>query len=135
MELEASSNSPKPVCRVLVVEDSEDNRVLIEHFLTRAGIQVDLAENGREGVAKATSRNYDLVVMDIQMPILDGHQATRELRLRGYKMPIVALTAHAFQEDRERAMANGFTEYLTKPINRATFLEVIVARLNLSIAH
>jgi CheY-like chemotaxis protein len=129
MELKSSVSSAKSIWRVLVVEDSEDNRILIEHFLTNAGIQVDLAENGEEGIAKATAEDYDLVVMDIQMPVLDGHQATRELRHRGYAKPIVALTAHAFKEDRDRAMANGFTEYLTKPINRAAFLKVIGARL------
>lgn len=115
--------------RVLVVEDSEDNQILIERFLTTAGLVVDLASNGEEGVQKASAENYDLVVMDIQMPGLDGHDATRELRRRGYQKPIVALTAHAFAEDRDRAFASGFNDYLTKPISRSSLLRAIELRL------
>lgn len=111
--------------RVLVVEDSEDNQVLISRFLSAAGVNVELACDGREGIEKALSQNFDLVVMDIQMPGIDGHEAARILRASGYTKPIIALTAHAFKEDREKAFASGFNEYLTKPINRSVLLRTL----------
>jgi signal transduction histidine kinase len=115
--------------KVLVVEDSEDNQILISRFLSAAGVLVDLARDGQDGIAKATSHDYDLVVMDIQMPGMDGHEAARILRSGGYAKPIIALTAHAFKEDRERALANGFSEYLTKPINRSVLLRTLDQKL------
>ncbi|MGE3681391.1 MAG: ATP-binding protein [Bdellovibrionales bacterium] len=116
--------------RILVVEDSEDNQLLIQRYLTAVGVQVELASNGAEGVEKASSQGYDLVVMDIQMPGMDGHQAARILRQSGFSKPIVALTAHAFKEDRDRALASGFDEYLTKPINRLSLLKTLDQQLS-----
>ena len=115
--------------RVLVVEDSEDNRFLISRYLTLAGVSVDLASNGLEGLEKASAARYDLIILDIQMPELDGHQTVRRLRASGCRLPIVALTAHAFKDERERALANGFNEYLTKPINRGLLLKTLGQRL------
>ncbi len=116
--------------RVLVVEDSEDNQVLISRYLAAAGLNVELARDGREGIEKARSQDFDLVVMDIQMPGMDGHEAARTLRAGGFQKPIIALTAHAFKEDRERAFANGFSEYLTKPINRSTLLRTLDQKIS-----
>lgn len=112
------------VC-VLLVEDSADNQVLFGRYLKSAGAKVALADNGQEGIEKALSDRFDLVLMDIQMPIKNGHQATSELRQRGYKQPIVALTAHAMKEERDLAMSEGFSDYLTKPLSRQTLVETI----------
>lgn len=111
--------------RILVVEDSEDNQLLIASYLSAAGVSVDLAKDGFEGIEKAKRQDYDLVVMDIQMPGMDGHEAARNLRSSGFTKPIIALTAHAFKEDREKAIACGFSDYLTKPINRIVLLRTL----------
>ena len=110
---------------VLLVEDSVDNQVLFTHYLRNMGVKVDLASDGFEGVQKAQSFAYDAILMDVQMPNLDGYDATKILRTGGLKTPIVALTAHAFKEERERALLLGFSEYLTKPLNPA----ILVATL------
>jgi len=121
--------------KVLVIEDSEDNQMLISRYLTAVGIQVEVASNGFEGIEKAESANYDLLVLDIQMPGMDGHQVARTLREKGFAQPIIALTAHAFKEDRERAFRSGFNEYLTKPINRVVLLKTLGHRLGSPALH
>ena len=121
--------------RVLLVEDSEDNQVLIARFLGAAGMHVEVAGNGREGIDKAQSGQYDLIVMDIQMPGVDGHEAARTLRRFGYDKPIIALTAHALKEDKERAYANGFSEYLTKPIDPSVLIQTLEERLSVAELH
>ena len=117
-------------CSVLLAEDSVDNQVLIMNHLTRAGIEVTLAENGHVAVEKALGalrdgRPFDLVLMDMQMPELDGYAATGELRRRGITAPIVALTANAVVGERTRCLDAGCTDYLTKPIDRRTLVEAI----------
>lgn len=111
---------------ILLVEDSIDNQILFSRYLKSAGAQVSQANNGEEGINKALNENHDLILMDIQMPIKNGHEATAELRQRGYKKPIIALTAHAFKEERDRAMTGGFSEYLTKPLKRQTLIDTIL---------
>jgi len=108
--------------KVLVVEDAPENQTLLNHFLSIAGAEVQFADNGREGVDKALAGDYDLILMDIQMPVLDGYQATRELRKKDYNKPILALTAHALKEERERCLAAGCNDHLTKPVNRDELL-------------
>ncbi len=111
--------------KILAVDDSADNRDLIRAFLRPSGALVAFAENGYEGVELALQGDFDLVLMDIQMPELDGHAATRKLRNSGYRKPIIALTAHAFKEDRHLAFASGFDDHLTKPIERSSLYNAI----------
>lgn len=108
---------------VLVVEDSFENQILVSHFLKKAGAEVALADNGQIGVDKALAGSFDLVLMDIQMPVLDGYQAARLLRSHGYKKPILALTAHALKEERDKCIAAGCNDHLTKPVNREELLK------------
>ncbi len=131
----ASSNNRR-TARVLVVEDGEDNRHLIEHYLTRAGHSVVFASNGREAI-EITERDpkLDLIIMDMQMPVLDGYVATPELRTRGCALPIIALTAHAMEHDRQRCLDCGCDEYLSKPIDRAALLRTIDKLLDRSTRH
>lgn len=116
--------------RILVVEDSEDNQLLIKNVLADSGAVVELAKNGQDGVQMALQNTYDVVVMDIQMPIMDGLQATTHLRQQGYAKPILALTANAMSSDREKYAVAGFDEYLMKPINFADLLEKVVRYSN-----
>ncbi len=116
--------------KVLVVEDSEDNQLLVKLFLSRQGmIDVDFANNGQEGVDAALSGDYDFILMDMQMPVKDGYQATQELRDRGYDRPIIALTAHAMKEDRERCLRAGCSDYLTKPLESKALYATLTRHL------
>lgn len=108
--------------RILLVEDSKDNQILISHYLRPEGASVDCADNGFTGVTMAMERPYDVVLMDMQMPVCSGIEATSQLRARGYRGPIVALTALAMEHERQRALASGCNEYLTKPINKQSLL-------------
>ncbi len=111
--------------RVLLAEDVAENQFLISRFLEMAGASVDVVANGLEAVHSARSRRYDVILMDIQMPDLDGYEATLRLRDAGYAMPIIALTAHALHEERERSLRSGFDDHLTKPVDRLALLESV----------
>ncbi len=113
--------------RMLVVEDVELNQRLLGAILRRAGVVVELADDGRMGLelalaAERRGEPFDLVLMDMQMPVMDGYEAARALRDAGFTRPIVALTAHAMSTDRERCLAAGCTDYETKPIQRERLL-------------
>src|SRR5690606_12090114 len=110
---------------ILLAEDSPENVLLVRHFLKHDGINIDAASNGFEALSLAKSKAYNLVLMDLQMPELDGLEATRRLRADGFTAPIIALTAHAFKEDRDRSFEAGCSDYLTKPINRQNLLAAI----------
>lgn len=101
--------------KILLVEDSQDNQFVITRILQRQGAEVEVAQNGREGVDKAMEGNFDLILMDIQMPVMDGVAATKILRQEGYKRPIFALTAHTQPHLKTLSTEAGFDNYLNKP--------------------
>jgi len=110
--------------RILLADDSEENRFLIRGYLKDSGSIIDEVENGARAVEQFKQCTYDVVLMDAEMPVLDGYAATREIRGLG-STPILLLTAHAFREARDRAFAAGCTEHLTKPIKKATLVDAI----------
>jgi len=125
------SNQAAPrAVRVLLVEDSPDNQFLFRAFIKKLPCQMDLAENGAIGVEKFQAGHYDLVLMDMQMPVMDGYTAMRTIRQWEKEQdrkptPIVALTANSMQEMAEKSLAGGCNAYVTKPISRDHFLGII----------
>ena len=116
--------------RILLVEDNHDNQNLATRILQKAGYRVDVAGNGIEAVAAARESEYDLILMDVQMPEMDGFAATREIRIleqqRGAKrVPIIALTAHALEGYRQKCLAHDMDDYLTKPLKKKKLLETL----------
>ncbi|MBI5167981.1 MAG: response regulator [Candidatus Eisenbacteria bacterium] len=118
-----------PGLRALLVEDNAVNRKVAVRLLEKRGIEVVQAEDGRIGVEKWSEGTFDIVLMDVQMPEMDGFQATAEIRrlesLQGRRTPIVAMTAHAMSGDRERCLAAGMDDYVTKPVRAESLYEVI----------
>jgi CheY-like chemotaxis protein/HPt (histidine-containing phosphotransfer) domain-containing protein len=110
---------------VLLIEDSPINRRFISLALSKADIRVTTAENGQIGVETATSGDYDAILMDMQMPVMDGYQATARLRQLDLRIPIIALTGHAAQADREKCERAGCTDHLTKPVDTKELLETL----------
>ncbi len=111
--------------RVLLVEDSPDNTYLVSQLLKPTGAIITTACDGREGADKALAETFDVILMDVQMPRLDGYGATTELRDKGVQIPIIALTANALNGDRDFAMQSGFSAYVTKPIDIPTLIRTI----------
>lgn len=121
----------KPL-RILLVEDSEDNQRLIQSYLKHHPFRIDIAGNGQEALQRYQEAKYDLVLMDVQMPVMDGYTATRAIRswerVSGRsETPILALTANALQDDMAKSEAAGCTAHLTKPIRKAALLEALSA--------
>lgn len=116
--------------RILLVEDGPDNQRLFAFLLKKAGAEVTVADNGAVGLGAALAaagegRPFDLVLMDMEMPVMDGYEATRRLRAADYEGPILALTAHAMERERQKAIEAGCNDFVTKPIQRRAFIQVL----------
>lgn len=114
---------------ILIVEDNELNMEITQIVLRKAGLVVDTAENGREAVAKAQAKRYDMILMDIQMPVMNGYEATRAIRQLADKrlasVPIIAMTANAFQEDKAKALSEGMDGHVAKPLKIEVLLQAM----------
>jgi len=129
-EMSAGKGRPLRNSRILVVEDMAVNQAIMATLLRDAGAQVAIADNGAMGVQKVMQDMdngllFDVVLMDMQMPVMDGYEATTFLRKHGYQRPIVAVTAHALTGDREKTLEAGCDDYIAKPIDNKTLIEII----------
>jgi len=120
---------------ILLAEDGPDNQKLLSRFCVLAGAKVEVAENGalaldRALAARAAGQPFDLILMDMQMPVMDGYEATQRLRREGIRQPIVAITAHAMPGERERCIAAGCDEFLAKPIPRSSLINTLARILS-----
>lgn len=111
--------------KILVVDDLPDNLALINLFLRATRVQLRFAENGEEAVRQTDQEEFDLILMDVQMPGLDGHGATKAMREKGYRKPIIALTAHAMNSEHEKCIKAGCTDVLSKPVTREALIRTI----------
>jgi two-component system, cell cycle response regulator DivK len=117
--------------RVLIIEDNEQNLYLLRFILERHGYDVEAALDGREGIDKAMRVRPDLILLDVQLPVMDGYAVARHLRTNPdlARTPIVAVTSYAMMGDREKALESGCTGYIEKPINPDTFMVQVEAHL------
>jgi CheY-like chemotaxis protein len=126
-ELEKAMVSGITGARILLVEDNDVNQLVASKILGNAGFQVTIASDGQEAVDKIQANEYDLVLMDVQMPIMDGLTATKVIRDQGFKdLPIVAMTAHAMSNDRQLSLDAGMNDHVNKPINVTELFQTLV---------
>ncbi|HYX33809.1 MAG TPA: response regulator [Oligoflexus sp.] len=111
--------------RVLLVDDSKDNQLLANRILTQSGAIVETADSGLSAITKATEQFFHIILMDIQMPGMDGYEAMKILRSKGFHSPILALTAHAMLDERKKTLEQGFDGHLTKPLNFTELIQTV----------
>ena len=116
---------------ILIVEDNYDNQQLLSIILSDIGAEITFADNGQQAIDKTLNKTYDLIFMDMQMPVMGGLEATKLLRKSGYKKPIVALTANAMKSDYDMCIAAGCDGFLTKPINREKLFQAVYKYLEI----
>lgn len=118
--------------RVLLIDDSHDNRILVNIYLHMAGATVVTAEDGARGCEIALKTRFDVILCDMQMPNMDGYETTERLRSSGIETPIIAFTAHAMEDEKRKALARGFSDYITKPIKKNDLIDAILQNLRRS---
>lgn len=128
--VEGAARSLQPAGRlkgmkILVAEDAVDTQLLIRQILSRQGAEIDFADNGKQAIERAESKDYDIILMDIQMPVCDGYQATKTLRSRSFDKPIIGLSAHAMREEHDKIIASGCNEHLAKPFDPKKLVDLI----------
>ncbi len=116
--------------RILLAEDSRDSQIVIKYYLQKVGFEVDIANNGKTAIEMVQKKHYDVILMDMQMPEMDGYTATTTLRGMGCTRPIIALTAHAMRGDREKCQRAGCDDYLTKPVESEILISTLVRFLS-----
>jgi CheY-like chemotaxis protein len=127
---ESKGDSLKLDCRILLAEDTPSNQLLIAFLLRAAGTQVTVVEDGQKAVdlvlqQREMNHSFDVILMDMQMPVMDGYEATQRLREAGYQGPIIALTALAMMGDRQKCLNAGCDDYISKPIDRQALLQLV----------
>jgi CheY-like chemotaxis protein/HPt (histidine-containing phosphotransfer) domain-containing protein len=120
--------------RILLAEDNVTNQIVTNGILNKLGLAADVVANGAEAIQVLQSTAYDLVLMDVQMPVMDGFETTRQIRspnsaVRNHEIPIIAMTAHALHGDRERCLESGMNDYLSKPLSANDLSEVLGRRM------
>lgn len=126
--MDSSGEVDKPGVRILLAEDNKVNQKVAVSMLRKAGCHVDVADNGQEAIDRLLKERYDLVLMDCQMPVMDGYEATHRIRLMPEphcRVPIIAITAHAMKEDQQRCLDEGMDAYLSKPVSRQAMIALI----------
>ena len=126
--IEAGNESKKQLKfsgQILVAEDTKTNQILIKSLLKRHGLDVTIAEDGKQVLQEAMSKKFDLIFMDIEMPIMNGYEATKALRKKGLKTPIIALTAYAMKGDDEKCFTAGCDDYISKPIQHEMLIQTL----------
>ncbi len=130
--MRGQAKETKIMSKILIVEDNEMNRDMLSRRLTRKGYEIEMAVDGQEGLDKMRSWSPDVVLMDMGLPVLDGWEATSQAKADAElaSIPIIALTAHAMEADRQKALAAGADDFDTKPVNLSGLLEKIENQLN-----
>ncbi len=121
----ATKEQPEFLGRVLVAEDVETNQMLAKTVLEKMNLDVTVAADGNEAMEKVLAHEFDLIIMDIQMPLMNGYKVTKALRKQGITTPIVAMTAYAMEGDDKKCLQAGCDDYLTKPIDRRKLLKIL----------